>query len=144
MIEGAKSRFDTRIVDGQFQALWSLRLPGVNPLWDEYMVLLYDVKSESELPIIRYRDDVSHEVVVVAMGVDVKVDYDRSLFEQSELQPLTPPNHGYQFKAADNLSATKRVEVCVNSILNGSLSPDSEGAHVWEMLFSDGVKLCPA
>lgn len=142
MLNGSCSRFDQVHEQGQFRAIWSLKLPGSHPVWDEYMVCLYDlVVSNPQIPVTRYRPDVTHELMVVALAPDVRVDFGSSVFEQRKLIPLMGPNHGYQFKAEDDTAALHRVQVCVNSLLSGALSPDEDVSHVWDALFSDGVRL---
>jgi hypothetical protein len=91
--------------------------------------------------IVRYREDVTHEFVVCSLAPEVRVDFSKSVFEQSTLIPLTPPNHAYQFKADSDAAAVSRMQVCVNSMLAGALPPDTDPSGSWQMLFSDGVRL---
>lgn len=142
MLSKVLCRLDVNNDDGHFKALWSLKLPGHHPVFDEYLVCLYAVSGlDDSIPVVRYREDVTHEVCVVSLAPEARVDFSTSLFQQPKLVPLTPPNHAYQFKADSNESAVARIEVLVNSMRLGTLSPEDDKAGHWGMLFMDGVKL---
>lgn len=142
MLSTVLSRHDRNKDDGHFKSIWSLKIPGCHPVFDEYLVCLYAVSDlDDSIPVVRYREDLTHEVCVVTLAPDVRVDFNRDVFLQSKLIPLTPPNHAYQFKADSNDSAIARVQVLVNSMLAGTLSPEADPAGHWGMLFMDGVKL---
>ena len=142
MLSKMISRCDRTDADEHFRTIWSLKIPGAHPRWDEYLVCLYAVAGlNDDIPVIRYREDLTHEVCVVSLAPDVRVDFSRDVFTQSALIPLTPPNHAFQFKADSNDSAVARIQVIVNSLLAGTLSPEADPAGHWAMLFMDGVKL---
>jgi hypothetical protein len=145
MLSKMQCRSDQHInEDGHFKAIWSLKIPDANPRWDEYLVCLYDLTNlDASVPVVRYREDVTHEFVVVALAPEVRVDFSKNVFEQPTLIPLTPPNHAFQFKAESNEAAVSRIQVCVNSLLAGTLSPEDDPLGNWNMLFNDGVRLGP-
>ncbi|MBY0559988.1 hypothetical protein [Hyphomicrobium sp.] len=134
-------RLDRVQYAGQFRAIWSLALPGRHPVWDEYLICLYDLPASGEVPVIRYREDVTHELIVVALAPEVRIDFDRDVFAQSQLIPLMGPNHGYQFTAESDDAALSRARVIVCSVLAGTLSPEDDARERWDMLFDDGVRL---
>lgn len=138
-----QSRFDRCEGPGtQFKAIWSLKIPGQNQAWDEYLVCLYALVSEdASVSVVRYREDVTHEFIVASLAPDVRIDFSRDVFEQSTLSPLMPVNHAFQFKAESDEAAVSRIQVCVNSLLAGTLPPDDDPSDHWSMLFMDGVKL---
>lgn len=143
MLSNVLSRADQEVdAGGHFKAIWSLKIPGSNPRWDEYLVCLYDLTNlDASVPVVRYREDVTHEFVVVSLAPEVRVDFSKTVFQQPTLIPLTPPNHAFQFKAESNEAAASRIQVCVNSLLLGTLPPNDDPAGHWEMLFVDGVRL---
>lgn len=141
MRDGTLQRHDEKVEYGQYRSIWALKVPDVHPIWDEYLVCLYSLESDGVVPILKYQEDMTHEFIVVALGPDVKVDFEKEIFDQNSLQPLVPPNHAYQFRAENNEAAKARVGVLVNSILSGSISPDTDAGAAWDMLWSDGVSL---
>jgi len=104
------------------------------------MVMLYGLGKMGIGPQ-RKRPDMTHELVVCSLSPNVRIDFDRPAFKQRRLEPLSPPNHAFQFKADDNEAARSRVQVCVNSLLTGTLLPEEDGADAWSMLFADGMNL---
>lgn len=137
-----KQRFDFKVAsDGQYLAIWSLEIPDADPLWVDYMVCLYSLNGGPALALKKYREDVTHELIVCSMDPEVRIDFDKSVFDQGHLQPLTPPTHAFQFKAESDGAARSRVQVCVNSLMAGTLKPEVNGAREWDMLFADSVIL---
>lgn len=138
-----RTRFDTDVDDnGHWKAIWALSVPDPKRPCDEYLVCLYDlIQVAPDAPLVRYRDDVTHEVIIVGLSPKVRVNFEENVFTQKHLEPLIPPNYGFQFKADGDEAAQARVQVCVNSILNRSLSPEVDSYDAWVGLFDDGVNL---
>ncbi|CAA2141519.1 hypothetical protein [Hyphomicrobium sp. ghe19] len=143
MLAISLNRFDAKFVrNGHFKAIWSLKLPGVNPRWDEYLVCLYSLTNlDDGAPIVRYREDVTHEVVVVSLAPSVRLDFDIDVFGQSKLIPITPANHAWQFAAETDEMAVARLSDVVTGLLRGTLPPDEDPDNLWAEQFKDGVRL---
>lgn len=135
-----KVRFDEskHVVLG-YVAVWLLHIPEADPRFDEFGVMLYGLGVANGAA--RKRPDMTHEVIVCSLSPNKKVDFDRPAFEQRKLEPLSPPNHAFQFQAESHDAARSRVQVCVNSLLTGTLLPEEDGADAWSMLFADGMNL---
>lgn len=137
-----RQRFDFRVSpDGQYLAIWSLEIPDGDPVWVDYMVCLYSLNGGPALALKKYREDVTHELIVCSLDPESRVNFDKPVFDQGHLQPLTPPTHAFQFKAESDAAARSRVEVCVNSLILGTLRPEVDGAAQWDNLFADAVNL---
>ena len=118
---------------------WVVFAPWAHPLWNQYAVLLYDLTTEMSKPPFIYMVGATHEVLVYAVDPQKQIlsDMPDSMFEAF----LRPPNMGYQFKAESNDEAAHRIRELVMSIVNGTLSPDTDFRVVWNGLFLDGVSL---
>lgn len=123
-----------------FGVVWGLHLPGAHPIWNDYVILLYDLTTPlTETPII-YLDGATHEILLYA------VNPDRQLLPETPIADyypalLHPANHGYQFKAASNDAATARIQLLVDEMLNNTLSPDTDWRSAWDAKFADGTSL---
>jgi len=136
-------RLDTDVDQhGHWKAIWALRVPDAKRSCDEFLVCLYDlIQVAPDAPLVRHRNDVTHELIIVGLSPKVRVKFEENVFTQKLLEPLLPPNYGFQFKADGDEAAQARVQVCVNSILNGTISPEADTYDTWVGLFGDGVNL---
>jgi hypothetical protein len=123
-------------------AVWVLDAPWAHPVWSQYVVSVADITGPAEdgTQQIHYAEGVTHELVVLACDPAWPVDTACGLKGQ-EVSLLTPPNHAYQFKAADIDAAVARVQLLVDMIERRHLSPDSDFAASWDRYFADGVSL---
>ena len=112
----------------QFAVRWDIEAPWAHPFWNSYLVSLCDLTTETGEPPVKYRPDVTHEVIVWALDP-----------ETGKL--LQPPNHGYQFVAPSNEAARERITALVAQIEARQLSPDTDFSKAWDVLFADGVTL---
>lgn len=123
-----------------FGAQWVLTVPWAHPLWSQYWVALYDLTTkhaDGTVPMI-VRPGMTHEMMVWAIDPDKPVT-------TWEGRPdgclLTPPNHGYQFKAESDEAATARIAGYIDAIDKQQLSPDTDWRGVWNEMFQDGASL---
>lgn len=109
-----------------------------HPAWSQYILVCYDLTTETETPPVKYRDDVTHELLVYAVNPRVKLTPDTPLWGGI----LSPPNHGYQFTAASNDKALERLVALGSGIAHRSFSPDTDWRHYWDKeLFPDAVTM---
>lgn len=142
MSKEVEVRLDTREDENGRVCIWGLSLPDHHPIWSEYMILLYELKNQPGKPdAILYREGMTHEIMVSAIAPETPIVFSTSMFDQKKLSPLTPPNHGYQFKADDNVKAEERIQKLVESCLFGALSIDTDYTSYWDAYFEDGVTL---
>jgi hypothetical protein len=124
-----------------FSVAWVINAPWAHPLWSQYLVMLYDLTSpHSDGPPTLHLPDATHEFIVHALDPEFPVPKDAQL-ASTELRTLMPPNYGYQFKAASNEAAQERVQMIVDGIVAGHLSPDTDFRSLWNKLLPDAFPL---
>lgn len=124
-----------------FAACWLVDAAWAHPFWNQYVVELCDLTTEtSERPTV-YAEGMTHEVVVTAIQKEFPLRQDVPLSKQ-EIRRLTPPNHAYQFRAESDEAATWRIDALIDKIHAKQLSPDTDARRVWDHVFRDGVSLC--
>jgi len=130
---------------GAWSATWLINAPWAHPVWSQYMVLLYDLTTvvEGGQPLILYKPDVTHELMMYAVDPKIRIDEEKPLTEQ-KFTLLQPANYGYQFVAENNEAAQQRVQKLVDRIDAYTLSPDTDYRSVWNELFNDGYALGPS
>lgn len=122
-----------------FTATWVIDAPWAHPIWHQYLVVTFSLApaQEGHEPTI-YRPGMTHEMHVWAVDPDTPVTVWKERPEGCLLQPM---NHGYQFKADSDDAALARVTALVQSLVEGTLSPDTDWRAMWDQLFADGVSL---
>ena len=123
-----------------FSAVWGLRLPLAHPVWSEYALYLYDLTTVTNPMPVVYLPGATHEILLWALNPDRLLQRDVPWLGQN-IQPLRPPNHGYQFIAPDDAAALARIQSLVDAMVDGTLSPDTDWCSVWDTLFADGASL---
>ena len=124
-----------------FQMSWLLHLPDAHPCWQDYFLALYDLSDrEGEPTAYRAKPGVTHEFILFALDPEKPIRKDLPIEEQ-KLVRLEPANHAYQFSAQSHAEAAHRLQLAVNDLVSGILSPDTDYTVVWDALFSDGVTL---
>jgi hypothetical protein len=124
-----------------FSVAWLIEAPWAHPLWNQYLVMLYDLTSEHpDGPPKLYLPDATHEFAVHALDPDFPVAKDAPL-ASSELRTLMPPNYCYQFKAESDEAAQARVQMIVDGIVAQHLSPDTDFRSLWNKLLADAYPL---
>ena len=126
-----------------FAALWFVSAPWAHLVWDDYVLSLCDVPLKTGTEPIRYREDVTHELIVWAVDQRVDVFIGSSDPADWELTGalLQPANHCYQFGADTDQVAFDRVNELVELIERRRLSPDTDSTAVWDCIFMDGISL---
>src|SRR5262245_16623276 len=85
--------------DGRFMAMWGLYLPTVHPLCTEFLLGGYSLPAEDD---VRHIETASHEFMMFALHPRVRIDFERSMFEQRELVPMKPAVMGMQVSAGSD------------------------------------------
>lgn len=118
---------------------WLIHAPGAHPFWSQYLLLLYDLLTPTEASPKIYLPGATHEFLLFSVNPDEHYSQETTI--KDSIGVLDPPNHGYQFRAEDNLEAQARLSMVVNMIITGELNPDSDARAAWDALFHDGVTL---
>jgi hypothetical protein len=140
--------------DAEFQdnGIWAgtigFQCPWAHPIWSEYLLFVYDFAKplDGKQPK-KLNEAATHEFMLYAVAPETPIDFDKPLFEQRKLSPLTPPNHGYQFTAASNDEAWDRVNAlvdeCYKELSPGVfvLNPDTDYRRSWDNRMVDGWTL---
>lgn len=121
-----------------FNALWVVTAAFAHPAWSQYFVSLCDLTTPTAKPPVIARPGMSHEMMVYAIDpakpVKLWADHQPSLL-------LQPANHGYQFPAANDDAALKRVQAIIDAVVERRFSPDTDYTRAWDEIFRDGVSL---
>lgn len=121
-------------------AMWGMDCPGDNAFWSQYILMAYDLTSDTgEDPTI-YREGMTHEFMVFAINPDTPLPPPPEGFLVAEYL-LHPANMAYQFPAASDAEAHERLQHAVNQVGAGLMSPDTDHRAAWDILFSDGFPL---
>ncbi|MCJ2067786.1 hypothetical protein MKK75_03015 [Methylobacterium sp. J-030] len=124
-----------------FGATWLITAPWAHPAWSQYALALYDLTTPSDPAPNIYLDGATHELLLVALDPSYPATTTRDMVEGRQLHPLSPPNHGYQFKAESDAAAVRRLQQIVDDIEGRCLSPDSDFRAAWDALFRDAHSL---
>ena len=84
--------------DGRNIMVWAWRLPEGLPYREGMLMLFNLVPTADQTPEI-YARGMTHEFQVFEIDPATPVDFDKTLFDQKHLSPLTPACLAYQFKA---------------------------------------------
>lgn len=136
-------RCDEEFVNDRWTIAYGLRLPWAHPIWDEYLLIAYDLivrPGDTDHPVV-YKPGMNYELMFYALAPDVKIDWKTSMYKQKGLQPLEPANYGFQFYAATQQEADARIEDLVMSLCAGIMSPEDDDRRAWKRMFKDGQSL---
>jgi hypothetical protein len=126
-----------------FNVAWVINAPWAHPVWSQYVLMLYDLTSISEKhgePLL-HLPDATHEFFLWAIDPDHPIEQKGPL-QPEDIHRLTPPNYGYQFKAASHDAAEERLQAIVDGIIAAEINPDTDWRGVWNnALFPDGYPL---
>nr|QIG67106.1 hypothetical protein EVB34_001 [Rhizobium phage RHph_TM26] len=124
----------------KFQRTWIVTAAWAHPIWQQYAVLLYDLRTTPpEKPPYLARPGMNYEFLLYAMDPAHPVeDQDavtdvKPLFEEIKL--LQPANHAYQFFCPDDDKAEKWIKSLVDLIKARKLSPDTDWTRAWNEIF---------
>jgi hypothetical protein len=129
----------TRKPGSAFGVQWLVDVPWAHPVWRQYAFFLHDLTSDLGRPPLLYAEGVTHELVVFA--VDPTKRQITDLRHRPDAWLLQPPNHAYQFAAANDAEAEARIATLVRRVEQRTLSPDTDFRPEWDRLFADGVSL---
>jgi len=126
-----------------FNVAWVINAPWAHPVWSQYVLMLYDLTSSSEKhgePLL-HLPGATHEFFLWAIDPDHPIEKEGAL-QPEDIHRLTPPNYGYQFKAASHQAAEERLQAIVDGIVAMEVNPDTDWRGAWDnALFPDGYAL---
>jgi hypothetical protein len=120
-------------------ATWVLTVPWAHPFWDQYLVLLSDLTTETGEPPAIVRPGMTHEMMIWVINPEIEITKWADKPPTGAL--LSPANHGYQFKADSDEAARDRIAGYIAQIEARELSPDTDWRGAWNKLFKDGASL---
>ena len=117
------------LTDGDlWNVCYIIDAPWAHPLWSQYILAGYSLDAKS----VRYRGDVTHEVMLHAIDPDHKILH--SPLKEQRLKFLQPANVGYQLTTTND----KLVEILddvVDRIDHKTMSPDTDFRWQWDITF---------
>ena len=128
--------------DGRSKAIWAWRLPESGHAIREGMLMLYSLNETPGFRPVKFGAGVTHEFCVFEVDPDTPIDFEKSLFEQKGVSPLTPAVVSYQFHARSDSAAVDRMQDLVDRVLALELPADI--ASEWAPFFHDGVDMTTA
>lgn len=121
-----------------FHRTWIINAPWAHPFWQQYALFLYDLTTDIGKKPVLYKADATHEFLLYALDLKHRLKpEDRPL----QIHYLRPANHGYQFTAASNEDAERRMQDVVDLIDTRKVSPDTDFRSQWDALFLDAAPL---
>lgn len=125
-----------------FSATWVLTVPWAHPLWDQYLIVIFDLTTPVVgMDTILHLKEATHEIQVWALDPKSRVTELSPDVALGELRRLHPLNHGYQFIAESDEAAMERGQKIVEAIEKGQLSPDTDFIAMWDKMFADGASM---
>jgi len=115
------------------KASWSIAYlidaPWAHPIWSQYILLGYPLDAPK---VIRYRDDVNHEVMLFALDPEYPVKPEQ--LRDQKISLLQPANCGYQLNIQkdDFIILLDRI---IEDIDARRLSPDTDFRFMWNDIF---------
>lgn len=119
-------------------AVWVVTAPWAHPFWSQYAFSLTDLTTPIGTPPVIHLPGATHEFLLFAIDPDKPVKF---WADRPKGCLLSPPNCGYQFIAENNDAALDRIQRCVDRVMHGELSPDTDYRFMWNELFKDGHSL---
>lgn len=120
---------------------WVVKAPWAHMAWHQYVLSVVHLRfSPTYGEAIKYRPDVTHEVVVYALDPKKPLT-PGTVITPGKLPLLTPPNYAYQITVGSDKAAEERVRKLVEDIADGVLNPDTDARSVWDALFPDAYNL---
>lgn len=124
-----------------FGATWLITAAWAHPAWSQYALLLYDLTTPADPAPVIHLDGATHELLLFALDPSHPASSAQAMVEDGQLHALSPPNHGYQFKAESDAAAVARLQQIVDDIEARRLSPDGDFRAAWEAIFRDAHSL---
>ena len=131
----SKQRADKTELDAAVD-LWVVEAPWAHPAWHSYGVVLIHLRPVEGEDTVFYLAGASHEVVIYALDPR---EHRQAMVDEGRIAPLEPPNFAAQFIEPDDAKAQHRIQVTVQSIIDGLLSPDTDFVRLWVQLFGDNM-----
>ncbi len=111
---------------------WVIEAAWAHPLWANYCLAAIHLRpAEGHNPAKILLDGATHEVILAAL------DPERAPVLNNPMSThLQPKNFLGQWIAASDIDAQQKIERCVDEILAGQLSPDTDFRREWIARFS--------
>jgi hypothetical protein len=120
--------------------MWIVEAPWAHPVWHSYWIGVVHLRPVPGLqePVFFLRG-ATHEVMLYALDPSHTPALDKPQ------RFLFPANFHGQWQAQSDEEAVAKIEGCVDDIIAGTLSPDTDHVRSWIDRFSDSnVKVDPA
>jgi len=110
---------------------WIVEAPWAHPMWHSYVIAVIHLRPIAGFPpaVIRLQG-ATHEVILFALDPSHTPTLDN--FPKF----LSPSNFVGQWIAESDEAAVAKMDACVDEIIAGRLSPDTDFRHEWIARFS--------
>lgn len=118
--------------------VWLVKAPWAHPWWHSYVIMLFHLRPMAGVDNPKlYVAGATHEIIIFALDNDQPVALDKPWAKAM----LHPCNFAAQFIAAGDTAAALKVQECVQNIVLGILSPDTDHIQSWGAIFNRGMFL---
>lgn len=127
-----------RYIPGPSSAIgmWIINAPWAHPLWHSYVMALIHLRHVDGLgPPSIYLQGATHELFLYALSIGQPL---APVIEGKAIPiHLEPANYAGQWIAGSDAEAIDKVELAIEEIMRGALSPDTDFRHQWIARFGD-------
>lgn len=133
-LDAAYVRLGRARAEGAEVCAWVVEARWAHPVWHSYWIDLAHLRPVAghQRPFTVYLAGATHELVLMALDPDALL---RPMIGGGPVQALAPVNFAAQFVAENDAMALRRVELAVQAICDGRLSPDTDFRDAWIALF---------
>jgi hypothetical protein len=120
-------------------ASWLINHPSAHPLWNQWTVGLLTLRSVEGVPPAKLDyPEAEFELLVIAQNPDYPISNPTA--GEFQLAPLHPIDVDKQFHGVNDEVAAHIVELLVDAVVEGSISPDQDHRRIWEQSIDQMVE----
>lgn len=114
---------------------WLVHCPGAHACWSHWLVSVVSLADcEGLPPANKHYPAAAFEIMFAALDPHEPVDPDGTGWPI-----MTPLDLAHQFHGVTEVDAARVLELCVDTIMRGSLSPDFDWRRAWEAKITSAV-----
>lgn len=113
--------------------VWLVKAPWAHPWWHSYVIMLLHLRPMAGVDEPKmYVKGATNEIIIFALNNGIPVSLDKPWAKAM----LHPCNFAAQFIATGDEAAALKVQECVQKIVDGELSPDTDHIQSWGAIFN--------